>query len=112
MARAKIIKGGGNVFADIGLPDAEELNLKASLVFKIADVMARRHLTQTAAAKLTGLAQPDFSRILNGNFRDMSVGRLFRILVALDVDVEINVRHDGQSVGDPIHLRQARAVAA
>jgi predicted XRE-type DNA-binding protein len=112
MAKAKITKSGGNVYADIGLPDAEELNLKASLVLKIADVMSSRHLTQSAAAKLTGLAQPDFSRILNGNFRDMSVGRLFRILVALDVDVEINVRQEGQSVGEPIHLGHAHPVAA
>jgi predicted XRE-type DNA-binding protein len=112
MAKAQITESGGNVFADIGLPDADELDLKASLVFKIADVMDSRQLTQTAAAKLTGLSQPDFSRILNGNLRDMSVERLFRVIVMLDADVEINVSQEGQSVGEPIHLHHAQPVPA
>ena len=112
MAKAQITESSGNVFADIGLPDAEELDLKASLVFKIADVMVSRRLTQTAAAKLTGLSQPNFSRILNGNLRDMSVERLFRVLVMLDADVEINVRQKGKIVGGPIHLHHAEPVPA
>jgi predicted XRE-type DNA-binding protein len=112
MAKAQISKSSGNVFADIGLADAEELDLKTSLVFKIADVMASRGLTQTAAARLSGLSQPDFSRILNGNLRDISVERLFRILVSLDADVEINVRQQGENVGEPIHLHHAEPVPA
>lgn len=111
MAKDQVIRSGGSVFGDIGLPDAEELDLKASLVFKIAAVMTCRRLTQTAAAKLTGLSQPDFSRILNGHLRDMSVERLLRILVLLDADVEINVRQHGENIGGPIHLHPETVAA-
>lgn len=104
MAKEQITASGGNVFADIGLADAEELDLKSSLVLKIGAVMAGRKLTQTAAAKLTGISQPDLSRILNGHLRDMSAERLLRVLLLLDTDVEITVRQEGEQVGEPILL--------
>jgi predicted XRE-type DNA-binding protein len=107
MAKLKIERSSGNVFADLGFADAEELDLKAGLVMKLADVMRARGLNQTAAAKLTGISQPDLSRILNGRFRDVSAGRLFRALTRLDTEVEIVVRRDGKAVGEPIQLHAA-----
>jgi predicted XRE-type DNA-binding protein len=82
----------GNVFADIGLPDAEEHNLKAKLVLKIERLMQERGLKQVAAAQLFGVKQPDISKMLRGDFRQFSVERLMRFLVALGQDVEIVVR--------------------
>jgi len=82
----------GKVFADLGLPNAEEHLLKAQLVGSIHDVLRSRKLTQSAAATLLGLSQPDVSRLLRGQFRDYSLERLLRLLTTLDRDVDIVVR--------------------
>ena len=84
--------GNGNVFRDIGLPNAEEHLVKAQLVFKIATILKKRNLKQTEAAELFGVRQPDVSKMLRGEFRQFSVERLLRFLVALDQDVKIVVR--------------------
>lgn len=84
--------GSGNVFADIGLPNADEHLVKAQLVYKIDALMKERKLKQTEAAKLFGVKQPDISKMLRGDFRQFSVERLMRFLVALGQDVEIIVR--------------------
>ena len=88
----KIELGSGNVFADLGRPDAEAQLLKADLVARIDDIIRRRRLTQTRAAALLGLSQPDVSRLLRGDFRAYSVERLLRLLTALGRDVEIVIR--------------------
>jgi predicted XRE-type DNA-binding protein len=85
-------KSGGNVFADIGLPNAGEHMVKARLVAKIDALMRARKLRQIEAARLFGVTQPDVSKMLRGDFRQFSVERLMRFLVALDQDVEIVVR--------------------
>src|ERR1700738_1168092 len=84
--------GSGNVFADIGLPNAQEHLVKAQLVYKIDGLMKARGLKQVAAAKLFGLKQPDVSKMLRGDFRQFSVERLMRFLVALGQDVDIVVK--------------------
>ncbi len=83
---------GGNVFADLGLADAEEHLVKASLVLKIGRIIEQRGLTQTSAAKEMGIDQPKVSAMLAGQFRGYSVERLMRFLVALGQDVEIVVK--------------------
>lgn len=105
----QITTSSGNVFADLGMANAEEHLLKAGLVSKLAEVIRDLDLTQTAAAKLTGISQPDLSRLLRGRFRDMSADRLIRALIRLGSDVEIDVTRGGERVGEPIHLE---AVAA
>lgn len=82
----------GNVFADLGLADAKEHLIKASLVLKIGRIIGQRGLTQTAAAKALGIDQPKVSAMLAGQFRGYSVERLMRFLVALGQDVEIVVK--------------------
>jgi predicted XRE-type DNA-binding protein len=82
----------GNVFADLGLADAEEHLIKAGLVVKIGRIIRQRELTQAAAAQLMGIDQPKVSAMLAGQFRGYSVERLMRFLVALGQDVEIVVR--------------------
>ena len=85
-------KSSGNVFADIGLPDATDHLVKAKLVFKIDMLMQQRGLKQSEAAALLGVRQPDISKMLHGDFRQFSVERLMRFLVALGQDVEIVVK--------------------
>ncbi len=98
-------KSGGNVFADIGLPNAEELHIKAKLVHKIDALMRERGLRQAEAADLFGVRQPDVSKMLRGDFRQFSVERLLRFLVALGQDVEIVIKpHVGQKAAPALHV--------
>jgi predicted XRE-type DNA-binding protein len=85
-------KSSGNVFADIGLPDAEVSLLKADLVINIAGLIREKGLTQAQAAKLMGLAQPDVSRLMKGHFSGFSYERIFGFLTALGENVTIRVR--------------------
>ena len=84
--------GSGNIFADLGLPNAEEHQLKAALVVQLGRLIKARKLTQIAAAKLVGIKQPDLSKILRGHYQGFSVARLMRMLTAFDQDVEIITR--------------------
>jgi predicted XRE-type DNA-binding protein len=97
MSKKSYEVGSGNVFKDLGLPNAEEHLIKAQLVHKIDTILKDRKLKQVEAGKLFGIPQPDVSKMLRGEFRQFSVERLLRFLVALDQDVEIVVRpHRGQ----------------
>jgi predicted XRE-type DNA-binding protein len=97
--------GSGNVFKDIGVPNAEEHLVKAKLVFKIDAIMKRRHMKQKEAADLFGVRQPDVSKMLRGEFRQFSVERLLRFLVKLDQDVEIIIRpHRNRHNAPALHV--------
>jgi predicted XRE-type DNA-binding protein len=90
--REPVEQGSNNIFADLGFPNAEEHLVKAQLVFKIDTIMKKRRLKQVEAARLFGIRQPDVSKMLRGDFRQFSVERLLRFLVALGQDVEIVVK--------------------
>jgi len=92
MSKKRYEFGSRNVFKDIGVPNAEEHLIKAQLVFKIDTILKKRGLKQVEAADLFGVRQPDVSKMLRGDFRQFSVERLLRFLVALDQDVEIVVK--------------------
>jgi predicted XRE-type DNA-binding protein len=85
-------KGSGNIFADLGLPNAEEHQLKAALLVQIKRLIADRQLTQTEAAKLIKMKQPDLSKLLRGHFKLASVEKLMLMLTAFDQDVEITIK--------------------
>ena len=86
MSKVKTEVGSRNVFKALGVPNAEEHLVKAQLVFKFDTIMKSRGLKQTAAAELLGINQPDVSKMLRGEFRQFSVERLLRSLVALNQD--------------------------
>jgi predicted XRE-type DNA-binding protein len=87
----KVELGSGNVFADIGLKDADELLLKAKLVAKISQLIEKKGLTQAEIAKRTGLDQPKVSRLLNGQLSGFSADRLFAVLNRLGHSVEVRI---------------------
>jgi predicted XRE-type DNA-binding protein len=98
-------KGSSNVFKDLGLPNAEEHLVKAQLVFKIDSIMKERRLKQVEAANLFGIRQPDVSKMLRRDFRQFSVERLLRFLVALGQDVEIVVKpHRDRNHAPTLHV--------
>jgi predicted XRE-type DNA-binding protein len=87
-----VIESTGNVFADMGLPEAEEELTKAQLASHIRRVIRRQRLTQVAAAAVMGIDQPKVSALLNGRLSNFSSERLMRLLTALGQDVDITVR--------------------
>ena len=97
-------RGSGNVFADLDLPDADAHLLKAELVSRIDGIVRQRGITQTEAARLLGLSQPDVSRMLRGDFRAYSLERLFRLLTALGRDVDIVIRQPRSSGGGRLRI--------
>jgi predicted XRE-type DNA-binding protein len=101
-----IRRGTGNVFADLGFPDAETHLLKAELMSRVQDILEERQLTQTEAAKITGVSQPDLSRMLKGRFRDVSVERIMRMLTKLGCEVDIVVKRANRRFA-PIRLEAA-----
>ena len=90
--RSKVEEGRGNIFADLGLPDAEDLLLKSKIAIELHRLIKERRLSQTAAAKIIGVSQPDLSNLLHGRLRGYSTERLMRMLTGLNQDVEITVR--------------------
>jgi len=105
MSKKKYEIGSRNVFKDLGLPNAEEHLIKAQLVYKIDTILKDRKLKQVEAGKLFGIPQPDVSKMLRGEFRQFSVERLLRFLVALNHDVETVVRpHRGQGDRAVLHV--------
>ena len=86
-----VTRGSGNIFADLGLPDADEHMLKARVVMFIDKRIAQLGLTQQAAADRMGISQSDVSKMLRGRFENFSLERLLRLVRLLGSDVEIRV---------------------
>ena len=99
-------RGSGNVFADLGLPDAEKLKIKTGLVIEIRKAIATLGLTQQAAAKRMGITQPKVSDMMRGDFSNLSERKLMDCLTRLGYDIEIKVRPAKAEMG---HLMLAAA---
>jgi predicted XRE-type DNA-binding protein len=96
---------GGNVFEDLGLQNAPELQAKADLAWEIGRTLEERGLTQAQAAELLGIDQPKVSALVRGRLTGFSMERLYRFLNALGSDVEIVVRHGGSKGRKPsVHV--------
>lgn len=85
----QVTEGTGNVYADLGVPDAEAMLVKAHLATAIADSIAARKLTQKQAAEVLGMTQPKLSNLLNGRFRGISEAKMMDCLARLGRDVRI-----------------------
>lgn len=96
-----IIEGTGNVYADLGNPEADAMLVKAQLAAAIADSIAARKLTQQQAAEVLGLTQPKLSNLLNGRFRGISEAKMMDCLVRLGRDVRIVVGQERPRRGKP-----------
>ena len=88
----RVIPSSGNVFADMGLPDADELDTKVRLGAAICRIVERRKLTQVQVAAALGINQPKVSALLHYKLEGFSVERLMHFLTALGHDVEIVVK--------------------
>lgn len=99
----EIIRGGDNVYADLGYSDAATFKLKAQLVRAMGGVIQDRHLTQSQAAKLMGVGQPEVSKLLRGHFRHFSTDRLLVMLNRLNVDIDITMSDKGREIAG-VHM--------
>lgn len=89
----KITESSGNVFADLGLANSEELLIKAELARQITKMIVQQQITQVEAAEILGVDQPKVSALVKGKLSGFSIERLFRFLNAFDCDVEIVVKN-------------------
>jgi predicted XRE-type DNA-binding protein len=87
-----ITHGTGNVFADLGFPDAAERQTKTRLAMAINDIFKSRKLRQVEAGRLLAIPQSNVSALVNYRLDGFSVERLMGFLTALDQDVEIMIR--------------------
>lgn len=94
---SNVERGSTNVYADLGMPDAEEMLVKAQLATKIGDIIKRRKLTQVQAAELLGITQPKLSGLLRGQFRGISETKMLECLTRLGRDIEIVVKAASRS---------------
>lgn len=95
--KSNFVEGTSNVYADIGLPDAEEMFAKAQLAAEIIRIMKKRELTQQKAAKLLGTTQAKISDVVRGQLRSFTLDRLIKMLVALDLDIQISYKQKPRS---------------
>nr|WP_126354055.1 helix-turn-helix transcriptional regulator [Mycoavidus cysteinexigens] len=95
----EIEASSGNVFADLGLPDAEKLKIKSGLVVEITSAVHRLGLTQEEAGWRMGIPQPKVSGMMRGDFANLSECKLMECLNRLGYDIETKVRPAINSVG-------------
>jgi predicted XRE-type DNA-binding protein len=97
MPNREFTPSSGNVFADLNLPEADDLLAKAELAAKIIAEIQRRRLTQSQAALLLGIDQPKVSALKQGKLSGFSIERLMRLLLMLGRDIEITVKARAKS---------------
>ena len=102
----EVQRGSGNVYADLGLADAEKLKIKTGLVIEIRKAIRSLGLTQQDAAKRMGITQPKVSDMMRGDFTNLSERKLMDCLTRLGYDIEISVRPAKAEIG---HLMLAAA---
>jgi predicted XRE-type DNA-binding protein len=98
--KSAVTQSSSNVFADLGLPHPERELLKANLTLQIYRLIKDRGLTQTEAAGVLGVKQPQVSALMRNRAGNFSVGRLIEFLTALGQDVEIAVKPTRKTQGE------------
>lgn len=93
--KLEVIRGSGNIYRDLNMPDADVRQLKAILATEIIKTLDKNGLSVRKAQSLTGIDAGDFSRIRNADFRRISVERMMAIINKLGsrIEVAVKVRH-------------------
>jgi predicted XRE-type DNA-binding protein len=87
-----IEKSSGNIFADIGFANDQEMLVKANLALKISEIITQRRLTQMEAALVLGIPQPKLSKLLRGQLHGVSEAKMLECLNKLGRDIQIVIR--------------------
>ena len=97
--RIEIERSSGNIFRDLGFPDAEKLKIKSGLAIEITRAVRRLGLTQQEAGKRMGISQAKVSGLMRGDFSNLSESKLMECLNLLGYDIEISLRRATEPVG-------------
>lgn len=95
----EVRRGSANVYADLGLRDADKLKIKTGLVIEIIKAIRRLELTQAEAAIRMGISQPKVSEMIRGNFSNLSERKLMDCLNRLGYDIEIKLKPARKATG-------------
>jgi predicted XRE-type DNA-binding protein len=95
--REPVTRGTGNVFADLGFPDAAERQARLRLAYSVNRALEARKLSEADAANVLGITQPRVSALRHYKLASFSMERLINLLTALDQDVEIVIRRKPRS---------------
>ena len=94
----KVQVGSGNVFADLGLKDADQLMARSQIGFHVFKILEERKLKQREIASILGIAQSDVSHLMNGHFSRFTTDKLLDFLRRLGrkVTIEVSPHHKGE----------------
>jgi predicted XRE-type DNA-binding protein len=95
--RRAVTRGTGNVFSDLGFPDAAERQAKLRLAYALCQVLVRGHLSPVETVKVLGVTQPAGAALRHYKLAGFSVERLMNLLTVLGQDVEIVIRRKPRS---------------
>lgn len=97
-AEIEFEESSGNIFADLGMDDADELFTRAQIGFGVFQILAERKLKQREIAEILGIAQPDVSHLMNGHFSRFTTDKLLGFLRRLDrkVTIQVSLRHEDE----------------
>lgn len=90
-------RSSGNIYTDLGFPDAEQMLIKAQLVSKIGEILRTRKWTQQHASQVLGIPQPKLSKMLRGQFRGISESKMLECLTKLGRDIQIVIGNEKAS---------------
>ena len=85
-------ESSGNVFADLGLADADELFTRGKIGIQVLRLLKQRNLEQREMSELLGIPQPEVSHLMNGEFQRFSEGKLLLFLKRLDTEITLHLR--------------------
>jgi predicted XRE-type DNA-binding protein len=91
----KVEFGSGNVFADLGLKDADQLMARSRIGFHVFKILEEKKLKQREIASILGIAQSDVSHLMNGHFSRFTTDKLLDFLRRLNrkVTIQVSSRH-------------------
>lgn len=94
----EMYEGGGNVYADLGLEDADELLTRSQIGFLVFRILEDRKLKQREIADVLGMKQPDVSHLMNGHFSRFTTDKLLDFLKRLNqkVAIQVSSHHKGE----------------
>jgi predicted XRE-type DNA-binding protein len=90
---ASFEESSGNVFADLGLEDADELFIRGKIGIQVLRILKQRNLKQREISQLLGIPQPEVSHLMKGEFQRFSEGKLLTFLKKLDTEIILHLRH-------------------
>jgi predicted XRE-type DNA-binding protein len=90
-------ESSGNVFADLGLEDADELFARGKIGIQVIRILKQRNLKQREIGQILGIPQPEVSHLMNGEFQRFSEGKLLLFLKRLDTEITLHLCPRGVS---------------